>query len=177
MRKKITVMLLVSLILLSVAGCYNRDASESSAAFYYTRAEFDHGSADSMITSEIRDINGRHDDLVYVLNLYLRGPSDDALKSPFPSDTRLISMVLNERSLDITLSNNILSLSSADLAVACTCMAKTCIELAQAESVTICTEVPIEQNGIRITMTADDWVLVDDSADISQITEPEAPSE
>ena len=165
--KRPVCLLLILALALSLTGCGK--GKQSSTAFYYTRdyeadyekGTFYHGSSDSVIVCEYRDISSRSSDLRHILSLYLRGPSSDTLVSPFPAGTYLISAEVQDSTVKIVLSSSLERLSGIDLTVACACMTMTCLELTQAASVNIRSEQPTSQGGVSVTMTADDLVLLD----------------
>lgn len=155
MKRLLSILLILSL-LLPVWGC---SASEkNTAAFYYRRVEFQYGSAaeDGVITSEDRAVSGHTEDISYVIALYLMGPQDDDLASPFPPETKLIDARFQGGELHIRLSDVTNVLSDSQYALGCGCLAMTCMEITDIGYVTI-------SSGARsIRMGRDSLTLLDD---------------
>ena len=127
---------LFALMLLFLCGCTG-SAGEDPAVFYYCRTEYSFGSDSAVIAAEERDITGHEGDLQYLLSLYLVGPLDEELESPFPSRTKVLS-VLQENDtilLEITDCSNLLS--DVHFSLGCACLAMTTLDLTHAAQVTI----------------------------------------
>lgn len=145
MKKYLSLFLI---ILLLISGCSGKD----HAKFYYSRLEFQYHSPDSVIVSEYRDITGHANDLSFLISLYLMGPLEKDYVSLFPSGVRLLDVELAEKHLTIELSE-IETLSDAEYSLACACMALTCLELTDAQDVTITSgsrSVTIDPNQLTI---------------------------
>lgn len=157
--KRFCVLLLLLSLMLSLCAC----ASETSVTYYYVRdeLEYQYGTADGVMVGEIREAAGHVDDLRYLLILYFHGPLTDHLESPFPSGTALDEFSLEDGHLDIKLSGIVSMMKNPDLTLACACLARTCFDITDAESVTIRAE---SLNAVSMTFTRDSWILVDDSA-------------
>lgn len=171
--KRFICLILALLLTLSCTACIkNQESDPNSAAFYYVRTAFyendpdtfPHGSVDSLFASESRDITGRADDLTYILHLYLKGPASPELTAPFQANLSLVDAAVAGDCVEVTLSDVLTTLSGIDLTVACACITLTCLELTGAGSVTIRTQLPTDEGGISVTMTADDLVLLDVTA-------------
>lgn len=135
--KRILCFLLAVVLLLSLCACGLSD--NNSAFFYYRRIKFQYGSdtGDGVIVSEKRDITGHRDDLSYLISLYLLGPMDDALVSPFPADTRLLSTRTSAGDIELRLSEMGADFPDSRYSLACACLALTCLELTDATYVTV----------------------------------------
>ena len=116
-----------------LGGCSGKE----SALFYYCRDDYIYNSADGVITSEERDIAGHADDVELMVSLYLMGPLEKDLHSPFPADVKLISVDISDTTLILTISDVGYALSESEYTLACTCLALTCLEFTQCGSVTI----------------------------------------
>ena len=130
MRRFLCMILFFALIL---GGCSGKE----SASFYYCRNDYIYNSADGVITSEKRDITGHADDLGLLVSLYLMGPLEKNLHSPFPAETKLISVDTSDTTLVLTISDVGYALSESEYTLACTCLALTCLEFTQSSTVTI----------------------------------------
>ena len=118
-----------------------------------------------MIVPEQREITGHGGDLHYLISLYLVGPLDDSLVSPFPKGTRLLETQQNGMELLLTLSDSAASLSDSAFSLACTCLALTCMSFTNAETVTVSSEERV------MTITTDNLLLSDDSTGLTETTE------
>ena len=129
MKRLIAVFLLAVLML---AGC----STKVTAPFYYCRSDFQTDPIESLIESENRDITGHEYQLDFLISLYLMGPSNKDLVSPFPADTQLQKSQVSGNSLTIELTDMDMVSDSA-FTVASACMALTCFEISHYETVTI----------------------------------------
>ena len=114
-----------------------RPGTEDEVSFYYPRKEFLYGTADGVISSEVRDMIGHTDDLAYLIRMFLLTPTSDHLVSPFPQGTRLVSCEYTSNSIAITLSENGGPMSDIRFTLACACLAQTCRSIQPTEYVTI----------------------------------------
>ena len=91
------------------------------------------------------------------------GPTSEELRSPLPSGTRIHSEIQDDQIL-LTLSDDALTLSDLDYSLACACLTLTCLDITDADSVTV-------SCGDRVrTMTQESLTLYDE-------TETFAPTE
>lgn len=130
MKKHICLLLCLMLML---SGCAVKD----NVSFYYPRVEYIYDAQDGVIAPEKRDITGHRDDLKFLMSLYLMGPLDEALESPFSSKTRLVSVETVDNSVVITLSDTSATLSDSEFILACACLTMTCMDITSADSVTV----------------------------------------
>lgn len=160
--------LILSLLLFAFSGCQRQD--DPSVCFYYLRSEYVYGVEDGVIASETRDIAMQ--DIGYLLELYLKGPQNETLVSPFPRNTRLISTHMQEGVLSLELSEEFTTLEDMDLTLAAGCIASTCFSLTDAQSVRI-TAVS-SRDEISIVLSRDSLTLVDDSMVSTEAAHPTA---
>ena len=128
--KRIICLTLVFMLLF--VGC----SSKEKAKFYYCRSEFQYDTQDSVIVSEMRDVSGHIKDLSFLISLYLVGPLEKESISPFPAGVKLLRTQFVDGNLMIVLSA-INSITDSDYTLACACLAMTCLELTNANNVTI----------------------------------------
>lgn len=170
---KRTVCLLLSLwLLLLLPACNQQEQQAQSAVnFYYLRSETTYGEADSVIAGEKQDADVLTEDLSDTLSVYLQGPSDITLYSPFPANTALSEAVITDGVLSVTLSGVDFSRQSKlQQTICCACLAKTCLGIWDISAVRINTEAGILAGEADIVMDADSLVLLDESAGLA--TEP-----
>lgn len=164
--KRIICGTLCLLFLLSLLGCQNSVAEmQDAVVFYYLRSEItadsSFGDGDSVIVPEIQESLSQNKSLSYLIALYLNGPSDSRLQSPFPAELTLLSVHREQTELTITLSESLAELSGISLTQACACLALTCFHLSDARTVTIQTDIQASENHLSFTISRDDLVLTD----------------
>ena len=138
MKKIMGFLLIISLIL---SGCaIGQDRWKEPVTFYYLRA---HANADDYnvffkdgaMGSETREGAGHRNDLNYLISMYLQGPMDTKLESPFPTGCKVTDIHLDNRELTISLNAVVSQLNDMELTIASACLAKTCIDLIDVEIV------------------------------------------
>lgn len=168
--KKTACLLLAAVLLLSLWGCSFSGSGKEPIEFYYLRSTFVYGAEDGVITSETRESSGHGGDLQYLLSLYLRGPLDEKLVSPFP-DCRIVEIRRDSKALRLTFDAAFAQLEDIDLTLACACLAKTCFGLSDAHQIKIDAEAPDGNSAFSITLNRDSLIL-EDNAISPQQTEP-----
>lgn len=148
--RKLICFLLAGLLALSMTGCTN-GSTDSEVPFYYPRAEFDHGTPDGVMATEIREVSGHDQELRYLMALYLQGPTDPELRIPFPDGTVLVELLQEDGTVTVTLSSGITRLEDIDLTVACACLAETCFANSDAQQVNI--QSLVSTNGLSVDVT------------------------
>lgn len=129
--KRFFCVLLFLIFLLS--GC----GKEDDVIFYYRPTDYLAGTPESVLSGERRNVKGYTDDLNFLISLYLSGPLDPDLMSPFPNGTKLLSTELEPSQLTIQLHDLPQNLSDSEFSLACACLSMTCMELTDVQSVTI----------------------------------------
>ncbi len=159
--KKWIAPVLVVLILVALAGCGS--SLKEPVSFYYLRTAetIQYGAEDGMIASEEREASGHIEDLQYLLSLYLAGPLDLGLESPFPAGIKMDHLVIHRDSLVIVLSEDFSGLSGMDLTAACACLTATCFSLTDADEITIISPECGENDGVNLTFDRQSFALVD----------------
>ena len=69
--------------------------------------------------------------------MYMQGPLDSGLQRAFPSECRVVGITLEDKTLTVRLNAMAANLDDMALTVACGCLATTCMELTDAETVTV----------------------------------------
>lgn len=153
--KQLCCLILAFSLCLALLGCGSDNSS--NVLFYYCRSadEFQYFKEDGVIAPEKRDLTGHHNDLRYLVSLYLAGPLNEELITPFPKNTRLISVQVEENTVQIELSEQGSSLTDSAFSLACACLTLTCLDY------TACTEVTIISGERTITMNSESIVLFD----------------
>lgn len=130
MKRTAVLLLLLSLLL---CAC----ASKEERVFYYCPADYLTDTPQVIPQGESRTVAGYEHNIPFLVSLYLTGPLDSDLVSPFPAGTRLLSAKLEEGHLTIQLQEMPRSISDGEFSLACACLSMTCLELTEAESVTV----------------------------------------
>ena len=102
-------------VLMLLCGCGKKD----TATFYYQRADYHTDMTDGMIAGEERDITGHTDSLSFLISMYLLGPTQSDLISPFPQNTKLLELQQKNTEVIITLSDNLHSMSDGKFTLGC----------------------------------------------------------
>ena len=117
-------------------GC-NATTTKDSTRFYYSRTNYAFGTESAVLTSENRDITGHEGDLQYLLSLYLVGPLNEELCSPFPASTKILSVEEKNTAVIIEISDCSKTLTESQFSLACACLTMTTFHLSGCEQVTI----------------------------------------
>ncbi len=163
MRKRMILVLLVALLL---SGCGFGSGLREPVNFYYPQTQeaiAADGALEGYILPEPRESAGHSGDLEYLLSLYLAGPTQETLRSPFPTGTRLVSITQTEGSLVINMNERFSQLSGIDLTLACACICTTCFDLTDVNQITITAPAAGLYPEVEMTMTRDSLTLVDNS--------------
>lgn len=163
--KKVIMILISVAMLLSFSGCMesNKDF-QSPVLFYYPRIECTFGRSDSVLAAEVHEAGTHAEDLSYLLEQYLQGPEGDSLYSPFPAGTKLVRLEQNGRTLNIILDSTFAELTGLKLTLACAGLTRTCLELADIDTVQISADGPTLDGERSIIMDRQTLELLDQAA-------------
>lgn len=140
------------ILCLFLSGCSSR--LKEPVTFYYIRSEYQED-MDSIIKSEEREASGHRNDFSYLLALYMMGPADEDLRSPLPYGTIILKSDLKSTGIQLELSDTSKTMTDAEFSLACACLALTCLDYTQANTITI-------NSGDRsVTMSRDTLILHD----------------
>ena len=160
LKKQVSLLLALAL-LMAVCGCTQPQMS-SPGSFYYKCAQPQFDAENSVIQAEQRELAEVHDDMKQMLELYLLGPQDPSLVSPFPRNTHVVDASIGNQTLYLTLSEEFAQLSGVDLTIACGCITRTAAALFPIDQVHFQVE-GASQSGSSFTMSPDHLQLIDDS--------------
>ena len=152
------------LVLTLLCGCGNWLPGKKAVLFYYLRSDITYTGSNGVIAAEIPDNPDGSADLIQLLEQYLTGPEHDGLRSPFPEGILLLKAEQYEGTVYLEFNDRLASLSGMDLTLACACITKTCLNLTDATSVSICAEGVSLDGAAQITMTAESLVLLENSS-------------
>lgn len=134
MKYRILCLILSLSILLSGCGFFGERIKEP-VTFYYLCSSYQEDLC-CVIASEEREASGHTGDLSYLLALYLMGPSNDEYVSPLPTDISIASQI-DAGHILLELPDTAHALSDMEFSLACACLTLTCLEITNAEDVTI----------------------------------------
>lgn len=167
MKRQCLWSLLLLLLLAVLTGC--AFLSQDSVRFYYPRIAIAYEGDTGVIVGEARPAGGHTGDLQYLLSLYLSGPADSELRSPFPPGVRLESCRVADGQAEVLLSPSLDGLTPLERAIACACLARTVLELTQADSVRIATTQGL-LSGENAAIYDRNSVLLEDDVLLSPVT-------
>lgn len=147
MKRLIACILII--LLLCLCGC---GSTKDDVLFYYRQVDFQYGEQNGVILSESRNVSGHKGDLHFLLALYLVGPLDEALISPFPQETKLISAYKEGETVYVEISD-VSSLSESEFSLGCACIALTCMDIENAQSISITSgsrSITLDQNSLLL---------------------------
>ena len=143
------------IILFMVSGC-GTSARYTNIAFYYSYNEMSFGSDDQAIGYEERIIHADSLDYDVIMAEYLEGPQSADLKSPFPKDTEIISIIVDQQIAYIVMSDNFSDLTGIELTLACACISLTTEKITGCAQVQISTENTMLDNRKTITINTNE---------------------
>lgn len=155
---------LVILLLLTFTGCKdNSDSYIKPANFYYSNTSVTFFKSDAVIAHEVRETVNYNDNIVDILNAYLKGPVSDKLSSPFPTGLRVVATQIINDSIVITFNNELASLSGLDLTIACSCICATVAELTGYNRVEFKSDGSLPDNLTSLVFSYDELLFIDDA--------------
>ena len=163
--KKIALLLCLCL-LLSLLGCAERqDQPEIPVQFFYPRhtADILYEGDDGVITYELREAAGNENNYSYLLNLYLRGPTVQPLRNPFPKASSVIAFEPYQDQVTLILSDSFAQLSGMELTLAGTCLLKTLNAMLGTQVLYLRTQTQPLDNSDFLVFRMDDLLLTDDT--------------
>ena len=163
--KRAFCMVLIMVLSFGLFGCRLGKRSDvlEPVEFYYPRKSerFVYGSDNGVISPEIREASGHVNDLKYLFSMYLYGPQDSELRSPFPPGCKLGGLRAEEDTLYIRLSEEFATLENIELTLACAALAKTCFSITDFSH--ICIDATTGEKTVSITLDESTLLFADDS--------------
>lgn len=164
--KRILCLILAVALFGALVGCHYKDGGEflEPVEFYYPRLSehFLYGAQDGVLASEMREASGHTDDLDYLIPMYLRGPQDEKLRSPFPEGCTLVDVRSGGNMLVVILSEEFTTLEGMELTLACAGLARTCFGLTDVQRIRI--DSSSDSKTFAITLEPDSILQLDDSS-------------
>ena len=156
--------LTAALMMLLCACTPKQQKIEDPVTFYYWRNEATFGSADSVIAPETREASGYRDNLIDLLQIYLRGPQSQDLRTTFPMGTKVVSLQILGGTAKIELNRQFTYLSGLDLSIACACITRTLMDLSGCNTVIITAPGAGGETSFYLSMDQNDLLLIDSPA-------------
>ena len=152
--------LLAVCLLFCLCAC-KQHAPENPVTFYYPFLKNTCAENRNVLAEEIRETVG-NTDVSSLITLYLNGPDDAKLASPFPAGTNLVAIHAEKDTITITLTDRFATLSGIELTLASTALGLTCMKLTGAKTVQIQTQAMALNGSEQIVINADNLLLSDD---------------
>lgn len=159
--KRVLCIVLAILLLLPLVACGQQKADiHDPVNFYYRKKNPSH--SDAAISKELGESEGHQEDYTYLIDQYLKGPTDEILQRTFPSGIFVVDLTIEDKAATVVLSDFFSTLSGLDLTLACACLTLTVCELTGTEQLTVRTHSTLLDGNKSITMARKDIVLLDD---------------
>ena len=157
------VCLLLTVLLLS--GCHYSESGDILAPveFFYPRNtdSFLYGAVDGVLAAEVREASGHVGDLNYLITMYLRGPQEENLRSPFPAGCVLEEIYIKDDTLYLHFDSKFATLQNMELTIACASLAKTCLTMTGLPYISI--EASSEEQNVQMILDAESMLFADNS--------------
>lgn len=136
MTKRILSFFLLTAFLLSLCGCGEKQSDFINPIdFYFLDAEEQSGTQTGALAHETVDLLSKDVEIQQILNRYLKGPTEECLKSPFPAELKAEVARLQDGELYIQLSSEFDTLSGISLTLATACLTMTLTQISGVDSV------------------------------------------
>ena len=162
MKRMIHLILCLAFCLPTLGCTTKKETIRSPVKYYYRTTSVKYDTANGVITSETRESFGHEEDLNYLIEQYLNGPISSNCTSPFPAGTQLVQLDVLKNKVIIVLTSHISLLSGSELSIACTCLARTLLDLTDVKEVQIISKDDLLGGKESITIKAEDFILTDD---------------
>lgn len=153
MKRLISIFLVLALILSGCAARGENTEEKISLNFYYCVEGTDQLTSSLAVDAESRNVQVFT--LTQLMDLYLRGPTSDQLRSPFPDGTEMISLREGEAGLEVTMSGAFFTLQGIELSVASYCLGSTICEYLGTDHIIVVDEM----ERIRMEIAPDNYLL------------------
>lgn len=158
--KRLFIFTAILCLITGLAACGSGDIMEP-VEFCYQQIAAPDTLPDTVFAYETREAAGHRNDMNYLLSLYLQGPLESDLKSPFPSGCRLLHISRENDTLIVTLDQTVTSLGQLEQTLACACLAQTCFSLTDVDTVQIIAEAEDPADSLNVTIHTESFLLED----------------
>lgn len=156
-KSVISLILTLCLVLTGCATTPNRTVLN----FYYCADQLDFGPEDTVVRSETRKETLDHLAYSDIIESYLEGPVSSNLRTPFPEETALISITIEQQTANVVLNNAFAQLTGIDLTIACACLSLTVGEITGCAKVQISAQNALVDNRESIIIDINELSFVD----------------
>lgn len=168
MKRLISCLLLLALLLTACRA--SQEKMQQPVKFYYGAADARsgaYGTEEGALFWEVRDLGPVPLHAGQILDLYLQGPESSDLRSPFPKGTAVETVLLQDGTLTVELSEELQLLSGVERTLAAACLVRTMTQFSDIDSVVLYSGSRAFLDG---TLTMDDFLLLDDTATSDAVT-------
>ena len=166
---RIVAILLCALMIFSLFGCAPKEKFNTPVAFYYCLQNINHSNEKRVFDKEIHEGKEFTNDLVGLLNIYLKGPSSVSLYSPFPIKGQILGSKQEGNVLTLYLSEQFDRLPIDKLSLSIACLAQTVFEYASALILVLIPSGSFVDGTTYKTITADSFIYTDSNVNYSSI--------
>ena len=159
--RKISLILILALVFALTACDWNRQRISEPIAFYYCASEIAYHTPSAVIQKEIREGNRIGEDILALLNHYLKGPESKELYSPFPYGSEITNCSLHESVLTLDVNSQIANLSGINLTLAMGCLTKTVCSFIDVKTIIIRANSGFTDGNIYRTISVDNFLFSD----------------
>ena len=161
--RRFCILFLVLILLFSACENPSGDLPESiSFKFYYCVEGTDQLTSDISVDHETRTVQ------IYTLSqlmeMYMKGPVSDHLRTPFPEGTQMLGLSEGEDGLELTMSGAFFTLQGIELSVASYCLGKTVCEYLDTEHIILVDEM----HRIHMEIRPDQYLMRNDFSSDSE---------
>ena len=158
MKKAIHYLIILACVI-CLFGC-SKVNKEQTANFYYIRSSYVFGKEDGVMMPEVRN-TVQYAGARETMSAYMGGPQDPTLVSPFPSGTMIIDFYYVGDTLHVVFNSHLATIAKSKQVLACTCFARTAIELTGVKAVHFETDSSKVARMDPITISSDSYLLYD----------------
>ena len=155
------------LMVFSLLGCTGKDNLNLPVAFYYPVVNIDHNNTQKVFDKEIRECAEFSDNIVLLLNEYVKGPENENLYNPFPMDGRIVDSKREGNVLTLHLSEQFSSLALNKLSLSIACLAQTVFAYTSAPVLVLIPNGTFIDGSTYRTFTADSFIYSDRNTNYS----------
>lgn len=162
MKRSIILFVLLSFLLCACSS--HNDKPKSPVNFYYLNQTITYNSQTGIIAPQIREGAGYENDILSLMNVYIKGPDSQLFISPFPDRLEILDISQAEGVAYLTVSDQICMLTGHDLTLACVCLSRTVMDLTNMNAVQIAVPDRLIDGKTSLMIRAEDIVYMDEAA-------------
>ena len=160
MKRSLLILLAVALCLALLTACSNQKAPAGANSLYYCHTEYQYGVESGVVNCEYYKPPASAS-IEQILQRYLKGPESKDLVSPFPANTKLVSIELKDNKAQITFTKELAECSNIDLTSACASITLSVRDITGYTVVDIRAQDALLNNQKSIVMNAEELNLSD----------------